>query len=174
MSTRRQDNTSAMENLGARVRQRALSGTEASTVGFVLVGYIGAGAGLGYLLDSYFKTSWMIAVGVLLGAVVGFREMYRMTQRLTRQSITSDAETERAKISASQQINTPFVERTVEPTQIKETSGRKRIFTVPPPPFETAGSMAETQLPQKEDELIERLLESDEPEDVDEPNIDKQ
>jgi F0F1-type ATP synthase assembly protein I len=135
MSARHGDSTGApasrLEQAGARVRQRALSGTEASTIGFVLVAYIGAGAGIGYLLDSLFKTSWIVALGVLGGAAIGFREMFRMAQKLTRQSIDADRENGREKLSQTAMKTEP-VEETM-PVEEEEPKP-PRAFSIPPPP----------------------------------------
>ena len=140
MSTRRapksdSSSESRMEKIGSRVRQRALTGTEASTVGFVLVGYIGAFAAFGYWLDTHFKTSWIVAVGVLLGAVIGFREMFRMAQKLGRKSVMTDAETSRQNMARA---TMPEVESKIlssESTSAVEVeTERKRIFQVPAPP----------------------------------------
>ena len=48
-----------MEKIGARVRQRALTGTEASTIGFLLVGYIGAFAFVGYAAVGNLREYWI-------------------------------------------------------------------------------------------------------------------
>jgi len=175
MSTRRapesdSSSDSRMEKIGARVRQRALTGTEASTVGFVLVGYIGAFSFLGYWLDTHFKTSWIVAVGVLLGAVIGFREMFRMAQKLGRESVVSDAENARKNIARSvmpeaesktaREVNNPALEE-------QEAIERKRIFQVPAPPvasFDKSNVEKSRPLPERErtpvdkDDLFEELL----------------
>ena len=40
--------------------------------------------GLGWLLDRYFGTGWMIVTGIVLGAVVGFYQFVRIISRLNR------------------------------------------------------------------------------------------
>ncbi len=137
MNARRDDDAGAMEKLGARVRQRAMTGAEASTVGFILVAYIGVFAGLGYWLDTLFKTSWIVAVGVLGGAAIGFREMFRIAQKLTRESIATDESAERAKLSQARETDAETSIKTAPAASTPETQespGRSRIFSVPPPP----------------------------------------
>ena len=110
MSTRRAPQSKqkkpGLENVGARVRQRALSGTEASTVGFVLVSYVFAGAGFGYLADKFLETNWIVAAGVLLGSALGFWEMFRMIKHISRieakASEKPNQQTDASQINASQ------------------------------------------------------------------------
>lgn len=158
----------AMEKLGSRVRQRTMTGTEASTIGFILVAYIGVFAGLGYWLDTYFKTSWIVAVGVLGGAALGFREMFRMAQKLTRDSILDDAKNEREKWSKARQVQTPITSTQASEEVAPETQSRARIFNVPAPPVssfdKTKSHSAITPADEDLDseELIDRLLKKDE------------
>ena len=158
----------AMEKLGSRVRQRTMTGTEASTIGFILVAYIGVFAGLGYWLDTYFKTSWIVAVGVLGGAALGFREMFRMAQKLTRDSISDDAKNERGKWKKAREVATPKVSTHVTEEVEKEIPARSRIFNVPAPPAssfdKTKTEVESTPADEKLDseKLIERLLKNDE------------
>lgn len=174
MNARRTEDNSAMHKLGTRVRQRALSGTEASTIGFVLVAYIGVFAGLGYWLDLYFKTSWIVAVGVLLGSAVGFREMFRIAKKVTTESIDQDEAAARStrlqsrtslgssgQSAPSRRVSTPMSQ--VE----EEAKNRPRIFSIPPPPtasFDQARaklSTSSTHEPDSDEELIERLLQNE-------------
>lgn len=163
-----------MEKIGVRVRQRALSGTEASTIGFVLVAYIGAFAGLGYWLDTLFKTSWIVAVGVLLGAAVGFREMFRMSQRLTRESVAADEEKVRGDLNRARTSYPPKGSGETAEASDEERVQRSRIFSVPPPPeasFEKKrGMQSEKQSAGNtedinEDDIIRRLTEEETQED---------
>lgn len=167
---------SRFEKAGAFVRRRALTGTEASTIGFVLVGYIGAFSFLGYWLDSLFKTSWMVAVGVLLGAIIGFREMFRMAQKLGRKSIADDTEKSREQLargapseihSAPEKPATP-----IENAPPEKNFEKRRIFSVPAPPtasFEksdldklnSASQAGSTPVPSADDLYEELLNESD-------------
>lgn len=135
MSTRREPEQNRLEKIGARVRQRALTGSEASTVGFTLVVFIFAGAGLGYLLDTNLETSYWIAIGTLLGAVVGFRQMFALTKKLTRESALDDDE-ERPKQETKVSGNVrPTLNKTGEELSEKKPLP-KRLFSVeiPPPP----------------------------------------
>jgi F0F1-type ATP synthase assembly protein I len=173
MNTRRRDDSGALEKLGARVRQRTMTGTEASTIGFILVAYIGVFSGLGYWLDTHFKTSWIVAVGVLLGAAVGFREMLRMAQKLTGRSISEDAQSQRSKMAQAREaiiVEAPDASAASAPA----AAVRSRIFAVPPPPaasFDKSASAtqaestpafeAESEQELDSEELIERLLKDD-------------
>ncbi len=40
--------------------------------------------GLGWVLDRYFGTGWMMVAGIVLGAVVGFYQFLRIMSRLNR------------------------------------------------------------------------------------------
>jgi F0F1-type ATP synthase assembly protein I len=40
--------------------------------------------GLGWLLDRYFGTGWLMVAGILLGAAVGFYEFIRIISRLNK------------------------------------------------------------------------------------------
>ncbi len=44
------------------------------------------GAGAGYLLDKHFGTSWMIVVGIALGAVAGFVSVFRTASNFLKRS----------------------------------------------------------------------------------------
>lgn len=131
MNTRHNDDKGAMEKLGARVRQRAMSGTEASTVGFVLVLYIFAGAGLGYLADGFFETNWIVAAGVLGGAALGFREMFRLIKKVTRVEVEETTARQAQERSTPEKYSPPRAE-TAEPPET--THAKPRYFDVPPPP----------------------------------------
>ena len=137
MSTRREPEQNRLEKIGARVRQRALTGTEASTVGFTLVVFIFAGAGLGYLLDKNLETSYWIAIGTLLGAVVGFRQMFAITKKLTRESAYDADE---AESSTSNEVKSPSpaprAHHAPAPEEAQPASPPRRLFSteVPPPP----------------------------------------
>jgi F0F1-type ATP synthase assembly protein I len=153
-----------LEKAGELVRQRALTGTEASTIGFVLVGYIGAFALLGYGLDSYFKTSWIVAVGVLLGAIVGFREMFRMAQKLGGESIEDDAEKAREQLARGAQVKATSEPKNNAAPKVASTGGeimqgeamqgktmpndespKPRYFSIPPPPTASFEKLDDTK-----------------------------
>ena len=40
--------------------------------------------GVGWLLDRYFGTGWMMVAGILLGAAVGFYQFIRIISRLNK------------------------------------------------------------------------------------------
>jgi F0F1-type ATP synthase assembly protein I len=40
--------------------------------------------GVGWLLDRYFGTGWMMVAGIVLGAVVGFYQFLRIMSRLNK------------------------------------------------------------------------------------------
>jgi F0F1-type ATP synthase assembly protein I len=142
MSTHREPEKKGLEKVGARVRQRAMSGTEASTVGFVLVLYVFAGAGLGYLADQFLETNWIVGAGVLLGSALGFREMFRMIKKISRieESASETPEASERKTASvpqfetrSSEIETPDAPVESEET-IEEPESSARGFHIPPPP----------------------------------------
>lgn len=159
----RQSDNTRLERIGATVRRRALSGSEASTVGFTLVIYTFVGAGLGYWLDKHLETTYWIAIGMLLGTAIGFREMFRLTKKLTKSNALDNDESEPLNSASSQrEYSAPPVETSAE----EISSERKRIFSVPAPPqasFETQRSTpaAQHELPESSEELIERLMKND-------------
>ena len=163
MNMRREPEKNRMESIGARVRQRALTGGEASAVGFTLVAYVFAGAGLGYLLDTYLETSYCIAIGTLLGSAVGFREMFRMTKKLTRVGAPTEEDSAFAplpKQQYSQHDAAPEIAALGEPE-----SHKPRFFAVPPPPqasFETGAKSNNLprvgSTPGEQEDLMDRLL----------------
>ena len=141
MSTRREPESNRLEKIGARVRQRALTGTEASTVGFTLVVFIFAGAGLGYLLDQNLETSYWIAIGTVLGAVVGFRQMFAITKKLTRESGYDDDEdnstsSELKGPAPASKASLPTVANAPVAEEPHPEPAVRRLFSteVPPPP----------------------------------------
>ncbi len=129
------------------------SGWEATTIGFTLVGCIAACSGLGYYLDSRFGTGYWLPILFLVGVAAGFREMFVVLGRVSRQQ-------EQAKREKQQKIQLAPHPSPVE--EIREAPARDRIFKVPPPPL--AGqkpSETAPDEPESVDELIERLLEDD-------------
>lgn len=134
MNTRHEsDDRDRLERIGATVRQRALSGGEASIVGFTLVIYIFLGAGLGYWLDKNLETSYWIAIGTLAGAGVGFREMFRLINK-----ISADEKRENAKRAREENMRAESSRKSLEIAKRKEEPSEEklqpRIFRVPPPP----------------------------------------
>jgi ATP synthase protein I len=60
--------------------QRALGLT---SVAFVMAAAIGLGTGLGWYLDKRWHTSpWLTFVGLLMGTVAGFVQMFNMLKQL--------------------------------------------------------------------------------------------
>jgi ATP synthase protein I len=58
----------------------------AARVGTELVVATMLGAFLGYLLDRFLGTKpWLMVVGVVIGAVAGFLNVYRFVQRMNKQ-----------------------------------------------------------------------------------------
>ncbi len=135
-----------------RTQAMGSSGWEAYTVGFTLVGCILGGAGLGWLLDSHFKTNYWLPILFLVGVVGGFREMWVVLKRVQAQ----DEQKRREKIASIPLAPTPTRRPDVEPQSAPE---RKRIFQVPPPPTEE--SSAAPQVARNEesvDDIMKRLL----------------
>lgn len=57
-------------------------GYKASTIGMVLVFSIFIGGFIGYLLDNYFGTNYIFKIiGLILGIVAGFRQVYLLGQK---------------------------------------------------------------------------------------------
>lgn len=143
------------------------SGWEATTIGFTLVGCIAAGAGLGYFLDQRFGTGYFTPILFLVGVGAGFREMFLVLGRISREQNQKKAEkAEQTRLAPSPIPNAAVV---AEPLQ------RERIFKVPPPPIvgETHAEGEKTEAgktePESVEDLIERLLnepKSDEPDGV--------
>lgn len=147
-----------LPGFSGRIRAMSSSGSsgwEATTIGFTLVGCIGACSGLGYWLDSHFKTNYWLPILFLVGVAAGFREMFVVVQRLNKQQEQRKLE-EREKVRMA-----PTPTQPDQPTA-EEPPTRDRIFKVPPPPL--AGEKpvkAESDEPESVDQLIERLLQDD-------------
>ncbi|MBW3637404.1 MAG: AtpZ/AtpI family protein [Armatimonadetes bacterium] len=129
------------------------SGWEATTIGFTLVGCIAASSALGYYLDSRFGTGYWLPILFLVGVAAGFREMFRVLGRISRQQEQKKREKqERVRLAPNPTLS----------EEIAEAPARDRIFRVPPPPI-AGQKRVETPSdePESVDELIERLLEDD-------------
>lgn len=126
------------------------SGWEGYTIGFTLVGCIVAGAGAGYFLDAHFKTNYWLPILFLVGVVGGFREMLVVLKRIQSQQ----EQNRRDKIAATPKAAPPTQVETELPAE------RKRIFQVPPPPFEEshADSSIEAHDEEDVDDILKRLL----------------
>ena len=59
-------------------------GYRASAIGLTLVFAIFIGFFLGYWLDSTFDTGFFKYIGLIVGIIAGFRQVYLMGQRLTK------------------------------------------------------------------------------------------
>ena len=145
---------------GARTRAMnsgGPSGLEATTIGFTLVGFIVAGAGIGWLLDNHFGTSYWLPILFLVGVGGGFREMMVVLKRVNQAQAA-----EKQRKAAERRAREVTVKPTDNPTP-GQLAARKRMFEVPPPPFEAAAQRAMEAEPSDEapDEKIgvENVLE---------------
>ena len=129
------------------------SGWESYTIGFTLVGCIVAGAGLGYFLDKHFGTSYWLPILFLVGVVAGFREMMLVLKRVNEQQAE-----QRAKRDAERAMREVTVKPTDDPTP-GQLAARKRMFEVPPPPFEKAAQNVAEQTAPDEKVEVENVLE---------------
>ncbi len=139
------------------------SGWEATTIGFTLVGCIGACSALGYWLDNHFKTGYWLPILFLVGVVAGFREMFVVLGRISK---------EEAQKRLEKQQNVKLAPNPLAPdatvNAADETPQRDRIFQVPPPP--TPGQKLPDAMPieafdadESVEDLIERLSQQNEP-----------
>ena len=72
------------ERPGDEERKAARGGAVAYAAGLTIFFAVASFMGLGWMLDRYFETSWMMVTGIVLGAVVGFYEFIRIISRLNR------------------------------------------------------------------------------------------
>lgn len=139
-------------------RSRALNssgtvGLEATSIGFTLVGYIIAGAGAGWLLDNWLKTGYWLPILFLVGVFGGFREMLVTLKRV------NDAQAaEKLRKAAERREREVTVKPTDNPTP-SQMEARKRMFEVPPPPFEEAAQKATQAAAPSEKVEVENVLE---------------
>ena len=139
-------------------RSRALgssgtSGLEATTIGFTLVGFIVAGAGLGWVLDNHFGTSYWLPILFLVGVAGGFREMMVVLKRVGEAQAA-----DKLRRANEQRARQATVKPTDNPTP-GQLAARKRMFEVPPPPFEQAAqNVADEKAPGEQVE-VENVLE---------------
>ena len=139
-------------------RSRALSsggtsGLEATTIGFTLVGFIVAGAGLGWLLDNWLGTNYWLPILFLAGAAGGFREMMVVLKR-----INAAQAADRRRKDEERHAREVVVKPTNDPTP-NQLAARKRLFEVPPPPFEQAAQQVTEQAAPEEKVGVENVLE---------------
>ena len=132
-----------------RTQAMGSSGWEAYSVGFTLVGCILGGAGLGWLLDSHFKTNYWLPILFLVGVVGGFREMWVVLKRVQAQD-----EQKRREKAASTVMAPPIASS----TQTELPPERQRIFQVPPPSFEESNDAPPVERDEDVDDIMKRLL----------------
>ena len=68
------------EQRGTEVRTSLVLSAAGLTFAFLVL----IGAGIGYLLDRHFKTTWLIALFAGLGTIAGFRELLRAVALVDR------------------------------------------------------------------------------------------
>ena len=153
-----------------RARQQGLSGLQASTMGLVMVGCITVGFLLGQWLDRQMGTSYWVPVLVVVGAIAGFREMFRTVTAINKQSSSlspsadrfRDRDLEPRALNAQTQAGravenaeapdsdtiyqdaeagTPAIGLTTNEPVV--THPRPRIFQVPPPPQSSFAQQSE-------------------------------
>ena len=139
-------------------RSRALNSTgkvglEATTIGFTLVGYIIAGAGAGWLLDKWLGTSYWLPILFLVGVFGGFREML-----VTLKRVNEAQAAEKLRKANEKRAREVTVKPTDNPTP-GQMAARKRMFEVPPPPFEEAAREATKEAAPDEKVGVENVLE---------------
>lgn len=140
-------------------RARALSsggttGLEATTIGFTLVGFIVAGAGLGWLLDSWLGTNYWLPILFLVGVFGGFREMLVTLKRVNQAQAA-----EKLRKANERREREVTIKPTDAPTP-EQLATRQRMFQVPPPPFaQAAEKVAQDAATPQENIEVEDVLE---------------
>ncbi len=139
-------------------RSRALNSTgtaglEATSIGFTLVGYIIAGAGAGWLLDRWLGTGYWLPILFLVGVFGGFREML-----VTLKRVNAAQAAEKLKKANEKRAREVTVKPTDDPTP-GQLAARKRMFEVPPPPFEAAAQQVTEAAAPTEKVGVENVLE---------------
>ena len=140
----------------ARSRALGSSGTtgfEATTIGFTLVGFIVAGTGIGWLLDNWLGTSYWLPILFLAGAAAGFLEMMQILKRINEAQAA-----DKRKKEAARREREVTVRPTDDPTP-HQLAARKRLFEVPPPPFEQAAQKVTEEAAPDERVGVENVLE---------------
>jgi len=69
---------------GGEERKAARGSAVAYAAGLTIFFAVLSFMGIGWALDRYFETSWIMVAGIILGAVVGFYEFIRIISRLNR------------------------------------------------------------------------------------------
>jgi len=138
------------------------SSWEAYTVGFVLVGSIGACSLFGWWLDSRFGTSYWLPILFFVGVGAGFREMFVTLNRINKQ------EKERLAAKRAKEVQAPLP-RAFDATEESSVPAmeRQRLFRTPPPPIPGSGTAEPAASPEAEkteslDQMLKRLLEEGE------------
>ena len=139
-------------------RSRAMSsggptGLEATTIGFTLVGFIVAGAGAGWMLDKWLGTGYWLPILFLVGVFGGFREMMMVLKRVGEAQAA-----EKVRKANERKERESLVKPTDNPTP-GQLAARKRMFEVPPPPFEEAAQKVTEQAAPQEKVGVENVLE---------------
>ena len=164
MNGRKKPETSRIQAFGAGRSQLLRT----SMVGITLVGYILAGIGIGYLLDTQFRTSYWTPLLLMVGAVAGFRDMIQTLNSLSRQEKAARA----ARQAEAQQEQTTAAPRPTEGATspaVEEARPKPRIFAVPPPPQASFDKRSEVPAqvqesspePDDQTDLIEKLMSDD-------------
>lgn len=139
-------------------RTRALNssgsaGLEATSIGFTLVGFIIAGAGAGWLLDKWLGTGYWLPILFLVGVAGGFREML-----VTLKRVNEGQAAEKLRKQSERREREVTVKPTDNPTA-SQIEARKRMFEVPPPPFEEAAQKVTEGAAPSEKVGVENVLE---------------
>lgn len=164
--------------LMTRSRLMGTRGLAASSIGWVLVGCIAFGFGVGALLDRQLGTAYWMPVLVMVGIAAGFREMFRTLAELNKQPPAQHKERTRSTSSAPGTASGRALgQRADGSLPSLEEKPRQRIFDVPPPPLasfdarSTAEPKSESAKEQIDEDdpkaLIQKLLnanQGDEPE----------
>ena len=160
--------------LMTRSRLMGTRGLAASSIGWVLVGCIAFGFGVGALLDRQFGTAFWMPVMVMVGIAAGFREMFRTLAELNKQPSAPRKERTQSTLNAAssssnagrgQDAHSQDAHRQDAQSTLVEEKPRQRIFDVPPPPSASFDAKTVTQAEPKTETvdddpeaLIRRLL----------------
>jgi hypothetical protein len=117
--------------LMGRTRLMGMRGLHASSIGFVLVGCIAFGFGVGTALDKYFGTTFCMPVGVLVGIAAGFVEMFRTLGQLQNSQNRLESTWQPPTTAAG---NSSERARSLARSTVEEERPRPRLFEVPAPP----------------------------------------
>jgi len=108
---------------------------------------------LGYFLDNYFKTGYWLPILFLVGVGAGFRAMFLVLGRISRQQKHKEQQ---------KQENVRLAPNPNSVVNADDPKVRDRIFQVPPPPIPGQKRVeAQTNEPESVEGLIERLLQDE-------------